>query len=76
MTKSSLPSLWFTNVHLEAISKVSDEDHDAGGLGKAAVAIDPPFMAHEQASPVHKPGEEPLDLPAMPEAAQHLTILQ
>ncbi len=40
---------------LETVSKVSDEDHDAGEPGK---------------------GEEPLDLPAMPVAAQRPTILQ
>ena len=76
MAKTSLPSLWFTNVHPEVASKVSDENHDAGELGKAAFEIDPPFMTHEQASPVARPGEESLDLPAMPAAAQHPTIPQ
>lgn len=61
---------------LEVVSKVSDENHDAGELEKAAVEINPPFVTHEQASLVAKPGEEPLDLPAMPVAAQHPAILQ
>jgi len=76
MSKASLPSLWFINIHPEVVSKLSDEDHAAGELEKAVVEIDPPFMANEQASPVASPGEEPLDLPAMPVAAQHQTILQ
>jgi len=34
MAKTSLPSLWFTNVHPEVVSKVPDENHNAGELEK------------------------------------------
>jgi hypothetical protein len=61
---------------LEAVSKVSDEDHDAGELEKAAVDFDKGFMTDERSPPITKPSEEPFDLPAFAVASQGSSILE
>lgn len=72
-----LPTLRFgVRIPLEVVSKVSDENHDAGEFEEAAVDLDEAFMADEQSPPVAEPCEEPFDLPAFAIAPERPAILK
>lgn len=61
---------------LEPVSKPLDEDHDHRDMDEGAVHFRVPFVARGDAAVVVKPGEEALDLPAPPVAAQLAPVLR
>ena len=65
-----------SEITLEVVSKVPDEDHDASELEEAAVDSDKPLVANQQPSPVSQPCEEALHFPAFAIAAQRSAVLK
>jgi hypothetical protein len=52
-----------------------DENHDAGELGKRVEVASVAFIASDESSEAHHPGEEPFDVPTPAIAAQRATVL-
>ena len=57
------------------VSEIAEHDFDAAEADHGEEVLDVVLPAGDEAAEVVQPGEEPLDLPASPVAAQRATVL-